>query len=544
MIHSIEIENFKAFGQRVRIPLAPITLIFGQNSAGKSSILHGLNLLKQTRESREAGALLLPRTEKGIVDLGSFQELLFNHDLKNVLTFKIESSTAFNRSSRFWPSPLKRTALELSFSRPSLEGEVQLNGINVFLMDPNDCLAKFSPSNRSRDLWRGPIFYGSRERRFGRLRLRALECSWVSKATHIWEPFYKTSLDTRQEILQGLRNEWNRLSQKKDLIKQNPLLSEDDESEEVVDDQTFEDLRSSISFYSQEFTLEAFINRRTAREIGSLIGTDGFIPVTVGRGSKVPFPEDAILAQRQSTLDVSEVAVYAARALENALDTLFPLGPFRRPPERWYIFTGTSPQDVGYEGDLLPDLLFRRPELVEETNRWLENLGVGYAIKVRSVGQELKDLFEVRLVDKRKGRDVEVSLTDVGFGVSQLLPFIVQSLAAKDQIISIEQPEVHIHPRLQADLGDLLASAIRPPRNNQFIIETHSEHLILRILRRIRESQESSDVGALKAEDVSVLYVVGGKHGARVEQLPITVEGDFSREWPEGFFGERAKELF
>ena len=81
MLHSLELENFKAFGERARIPFAPITLIFGENSAGKSTILQALNLLKQTRESRETSALLLPRAENGIVDLGSFQEMLFDHDL-------------------------------------------------------------------------------------------------------------------------------------------------------------------------------------------------------------------------------------------------------------------------------------------------------------------------------------------------------------------------------------------------------------------------------------------------------------------------------
>jgi AAA15 family ATPase/GTPase len=69
MLKAIEIENFKAFGNRTRIEMAPITLIYGQNSAGKSSILQALNLLKQTHESRESGAPLLPRAEDGIVDL-------------------------------------------------------------------------------------------------------------------------------------------------------------------------------------------------------------------------------------------------------------------------------------------------------------------------------------------------------------------------------------------------------------------------------------------------------------------------------------------
>jgi predicted ATPase len=85
MLRSMQLENFKAFGQRTVIPLAPITLIFGQNSSGKSSILQSLNLLKQTRESRDVEALLLPRTENGFADLGSFQEMLFDHELKRTL---------------------------------------------------------------------------------------------------------------------------------------------------------------------------------------------------------------------------------------------------------------------------------------------------------------------------------------------------------------------------------------------------------------------------------------------------------------------------
>lgn len=76
MLHALELENFKAFGKRARIPFAPITLIFGENSAGKSSILQALNLLKQTEDSRVAGASLLLQAKNGIVDLGDFQEFL------------------------------------------------------------------------------------------------------------------------------------------------------------------------------------------------------------------------------------------------------------------------------------------------------------------------------------------------------------------------------------------------------------------------------------------------------------------------------------
>jgi predicted ATPase len=131
---------------------------------------------------------------------------------------------------------------------------------------------------------------------------------------------------------------------------------------------------------------------------------------------------------------------------------------------------------------------------------------------------------------------VEVALSDVGFGISQILPFVVQSLAASDQIISIEQPEVHIHPRLQADLGDLLIEAIKEPRQNQFLIETHSEHLALRLQRRVREKKLSPD-------QISIVYVSRGPNGATVQPLRLDEEGDFIDDFPGGFFPERLREL-
>src|SRR5215468_9175539 len=124
MLTAIDLENFKAFGQRTRIDLAPITLIFGQNSAGKSSILQSLSLLKQTREARDSGAPLLTRAEGGITDLGSFQELLFDHDLSRTLTIGLHVDIQRKRSflrMRDWFGPHEPDSIGLSlkFQRPT-----------------------------------------------------------------------------------------------------------------------------------------------------------------------------------------------------------------------------------------------------------------------------------------------------------------------------------------------------------------------------------------------------------------------------------------
>jgi predicted ATPase len=96
-------------------------------------------------------------------------------------------------------------------------------------------------------------------------------------------------------------------------------------------------------------------------------------------------------------------------------------------------------------------------------------------------------------------------------------------------------------------LGDLLIAAIQEPRSHRFIVETHSEHLILRLLRRIRETAAKElpvDHPGLTPDDVSVIYLERGEEGTRSHRLAVDDSGEFIDNWPRGFFEERAKELF
>jgi hypothetical protein len=230
--------------------------------------------------------------------------------------------------------------------------------------------------------------------------------------------------------------------------------------------------------------------RLLSQQLGVVIGLDGFVPIMSPPRSSLSQITDEDLAESVhersrfniATADIGRIAVITGRVVDEEFRKLFPMGPSRRSPERWYIFTGTSPQDVGYQGDSMPDFLFRNPEVVKKVNSWLRQLEIGYRLETRLLGPRIRDLFEVRLTDTRRKTSVKVGLPDVGFGISQLLPFIVQALATEGQVISIEQPEVHVHPRLQADIGDLLAECAKN-LGNQFLIETHSEHLVLRLPR-------------------------------------------------------------
>ena len=546
MLHSLELENFKAFGERACIPLAPITLIFGENSAGKSSILQALNLLKQTRESRETGALLLPRAENGIVDLGSFKELLFDHDLERTLSIRVEIK--MDKKSLFsLPDEKEKIAIKFNFKRPSLKEEVLLDQFEIYYGESSKCIARFQPLGKTverHEFWMMMGFFRD-SRGLSPSKLASVKCVWVTDEPEFWKPEFDWCNENREEIARRITE--RKLDLEEDL-KQH--TDEDNNGQKNVDEgfqeyikrlqREKDSLDADSKFFSSELELESYIFKRRSEEMNIVIAAQGFLPVGVLHGEKTSLltgpgslsgPRSDVMA-----FDVAELTMAASHALERTLDALFPMGPFRRPPERWYIFTGTSPEDVGYRGDLLPDLLFRSKKLVKKTNKWLEKLEIGYELTVEPVGIDSGDLFEVRLKDTRRKEPVNVALPDVGFGISQLLPFVVQSLASEKQIISIEQPEVHVHPKLQADLGDLLVESIKPKRDNQFIIETHSEHLVLRLQRLVYEKE-------IEPEDVSVIYVSRGSEGAEAQRLRLDEEGDFIDDWPNGFFPERLREL-
>jgi len=165
-------------------------------------------------------------------------------------------------------------------------------------------------------------------------------------------------------------------------------------------------------------------------------------------------------------------------------------------------------------------------------------MGLIDAFRVQALGPHRKE-YEV-LVQTRKGLP-EVKLTDVGFGVSQVLPVIVECFyVPENSIVIFEQPEIHLHPRVQAELADLFVDAVRArennaPRNVQFIIESHSEHFLRRLQRRIAEEQLSRDEAAL-------YFVDTGPSGAQIRELDVDDYGNI-RNWPDGFFGDEMEDL-
>jgi predicted ATPase len=243
---------------------------------------------------------------------------------------------------------------------------------------------------------------------------------------------------------------------------------------------------------------------------------------------------------------------WASSLLKGYLKRIIYIGPLREYPERVYSYSGNIPSNVGKSGKYTPDILMKRKDLIDKVNEWFNRFEIDYRLNVDPLK---RNLFALTLTDTRTG--CAVSPKDVGFGIGQLLPILVQGALAENKILFIEQPEIHIHPRLQAELGSFISEmAGRPGQRenpifdefgNQFIIETHSEHLILRLLRLIRDTTNGElkeGEKPLRPEDVAVIYAKPTEQGTELIELRISKDGDFIDKWPEGFFTEREKELF
>ena len=166
-------------------------------------------------------------------------------------------------------------------------------------------------------------------------------------------------------------------------------------------------------------------------------------------------------------------------------------------------------------------------------------------LNLLEIPYELAYDYEYPFRDKRTG--TKIRHQDMGTGISQLLPVITSACISQDQIVVIEHPEANLHPALQTKLGDVFIESALGERGNTFILETHSEHLILRLLRRILETTDGDLPPGLRKitpDDIAVIYANPGAEGTKLTELRVTEDGDFIDEWPMGFFTEREDEIF
>lgn len=196
------------------------------------------------------------------------------------------------------------------------------------------------------------------------------------------------------------------------------------------------------------------------------------------------------------------------------------IAPLRSKPKRTYdpIRESASP-----EGEHIPMLLMRLDRT--EKRQW-DSLhdhlvdfgsksGLFSDLKVKRHGRQMSDPFQLQ-VKVRSGS--HANIMDVGYGVSQSLPILVDLLSARDRTFLLQQPEVHLHPRGQAELASLFVQSWKAQRN-RFLIETHSDHVVDRVRISVRR-------GDLKPEDVSILYFEPKRNSVQIHNLSLDKQGN------------------
>ncbi len=221
---------------------------------------------------------------------------------------------------------------------------------------------------------------------------------------------------------------------------------------------------------------------------------------------------------------------------ENLFSQIHYLGPLRELPHHHYIWED-HPDEVWLHGEkAIPALLLRRVQQQPIDNiilEWLKRLELVDSYRLEP-NLEQKDRYELYVTQYKEGP--EVRLTDVGFGVSQVLPVLILCYYAPEgSILILEQPEAHLHPKVQSELGDVLIDVVKN-RNIQIILESHSEHLIHRLTRRIAEEQLSNDDTALYSCQIN-------EGVSEIERLKMDEYGNISN-WPQNFFGDDTGDLF
>lgn len=258
------------------------------------------------------------------------------------------------------------------------------------------------------------------------------------------------------------------------------------------------------------------------------------------------FP-DEVIAYHQNADFVQELNLQH----EKLFRSICYLGPLRTKTERLYSWTGMEPESVGYAGEnTVAAILAARNRRIglgyKKTAKpfeqiiamKLKEMSLIEEFKVNSISEQRQE-YEVKV--RTKGSKDWVDLPDVGFGISQVLPVLTQCFyAPANSIIIMEQPEIHLHPNAQSALADVMIDVINSKengkdRNIQLIIETHSEHFLRRLQRRIAEDMVSQ-------EKVSAYFATVSRTPAKLEPLQIDMFGSI-QNWPENFFGDEMGDI-
>jgi hypothetical protein len=542
MIQAIELENFKGIAGRQRIDFSPLTLLFGANSAGKSSLLHALVYLNELLERGSADA---DQTELGgeSLELGGFGRLVHGHDLRRAIRFRVEFDT---------PGGLNRFGRDLSaFPLPDLDDEVERAWLELVV------------AHRSSSGITGPVVQsvavgvGDSADALVLLELASLrESEPLSVRVNGTHPLFAahsttlldwSSIAVPEPVAAAMRDSSGGEPQPP------PLRSDFDGGQLSLVFALSRSRNSALPPLVEPIRVLPFGDEPVdgvagAPAHGREVEGEHFGPQAMTRVARR-------VAVDEVQVFLEMVVLGTVSQLSSALRNSVYLGPIRAVPHRGFLYERTGRISSWAGGLAAWDLLLGdRGGLVEATNKWLKRLGATTRIVVQHLfdrsasAEQLGDGTDdagVRRLLLEAGSGSLVLPSEVGAGISQFVPVVVAAIGPKKTgLVMIEQPEIHVHPALQTGIGDLLIEAAQ---SRQLLVETHSEHLVLRLLRRIRETTAKelpAGAPALSPDKLSVLWVEGGKQGTSVRRLGVDETGEFADRWPKGFFEERAGELF
>jgi hypothetical protein len=200
----------------------------------------------------------------------------------------------------------------------------------------------------------------------------------------------------------------------------------------------------------------------------------------------------------------------------------YAFAPIRTRPLRTYDpIQGMESSEGSHIPAILASTLLSEPgewkKLADALGEFGRHSGLFSEVEVRRLGSGEGDPFQIRVQVDGKA----INLVDVGYGVSQIIPIVVDSLRGqRGGTFLLQQPEVHLHPRAQAELGSFLGMLAKE-QDKRFVIETHSDHLVDRIRMDVRDGK-----GGLKPEDVALLYFERSNGEARIHHLDLDARGN------------------
>lgn len=550
MLTSLEIENFKGIAARQRIDFAPLTLLFGANSAGKSSILQALLYL---HELIERGAADVDRTELGgnILELGGFARLVHKHDTDRAMVLRAEFDT---------PGRLDRIGRDLAdFPFPDLEDEIKSAWLELTIRfrttanfrGPMVESAVFGVNGDPEKLLRIEVGATLREGEPLHVRVNLGHPILASEFRELPSAMTVEADGTRRLITAShapadVTEAWGEIAIPEDALPGAPEAEGDGRVNGGAgagfgDGSGFGDGRCLLIFALGR-------GRRSA------------LPAPNEALRVIPFgddtPEKTAAAQQVRTF-LELVVLGTTSQLSSFIRDAQYIGPLRTIPPRGFLYERAGRIASWADGLAAWDLLLAdRLTLVERTNAWLRKLGSGCQIVVQQLfdgGADAEEISDghvdktVRRLLLDTGAGSFVLPSEVGAGVSQLLPVIVAAIEGRGGLMLVEQPEIHVHPAVQVGLGDLFIDGTRREGQRRItLIETHSEHLLLRVMRRMRETHDGTvpeGVRPVAPADVSVVLVEKDGDRSITRKMPLNERGELVKAWPGGFFEEGLREV-